>query len=98
MATPRSFPYIAFAPSVYGNVGIVAGTVGLAVGPTIPRGCASLDGNLGGPTSQRPSPQDPDNIGRNAPSIGEPYFDTTIAAVVVWDGRDWRSPFTGAIA
>lgn len=44
------------------------------------------------------TPQRPDGsvqgVGLN---INEHYYDTTISALIVWDGRNWRLPSTGAV-
>ncbi len=47
-----------------------------------------------GPTASRPAPN-----ATTAPytaALGTRYFDTTIAALIVFDGLTWRDPATGA--
>lgn len=39
-----------------------------------------------GTTAQRPA----------APAVGLQYHDTTVAAIVKWDGKAWRNVLTGA--
>lgn len=41
-----------------------------------------------GPTSQRPPSQ----------SAGSTYIDTTLSKVIIFDGKTWRDPVTGATA
>lgn len=45
-----------------------------------------------GPTSARPS----GTLPPNAPGKGQLFIDTTLNAVIVWDGATWRDPLTGA--
>jgi len=47
-------------------------------------------GNSSGSTAQRPT-------GSGALFPGWIHIDTTLSAVVVWDGSNWRAPLTGAI-
>jgi hypothetical protein len=51
-----------------------------------------IDCGLSGPTSSRPS----STVGPNALFVGFEYVDSTIGAVVRWDGANWRSVLTGA--
>jgi hypothetical protein len=44
-----------------------------------------------GPTAQRPDPS------QNVLVAGMAYIDTSLTQVVIWDGLNWRNPFTGAI-
>jgi hypothetical protein len=60
-----------------------------------PAGYAAV--GIGGPTANRPKASDPGVTGSGV-TVGAPYLDTTISAVVVWDGAAWRNPFTGATA
>src|SRR5277367_3628500 len=50
-----------------------------------------------GPTSGRPTIS-LSNGNYFAASRGFSYLDTTISAIVVWDGATWRNPITGASA
>lgn len=44
-----------------------------------------------GTTANRPDPYSNNLKG------GMPYIDTSLAAVIIWDGLNWRSPLTGSI-
>ncbi len=50
---------------------------------------------LSGTTAQRPS-TNPNVNPPYAASAGLHYVDTTLNAVIVFDGQTWRSPITGA--
>ena len=81
----RTYPCIAIAGSPQG---IVVGTVALAAGVNgTPIGFASC--GLGGTTANRPKIGDGDIP--NGPRAGEHYLDTSLNAVVVWDGQNWRN-------
>lgn len=46
---------------------------------------------LSGATANRPDPS-------VVPlALGTPFVDTTLGKVVIWDGVNWRDPFSGAI-
>jgi hypothetical protein len=49
---------------------------------------------LTGPTSQRPQHGDPDYPVGFGPGLE--YYDTTISAIINWDGTTWRNAITGA--
>jgi hypothetical protein len=51
-----------------------------------------IDCGLSGPTSSRPSSA----VGPNALFVGLEYIDTTIGAVIRFDGASWRNVITGA--
>jgi hypothetical protein len=55
--------------------------------------CANnwLDLGLSGPTSARPS----STTGPNALAPGLMFIDTSLSAVVCWDGAAWRDVLTG---
>jgi hypothetical protein len=46
-----------------------------------------------GPTTARPQHGDPDFA--NGPQIGFRYYDTTLSAMIIWDGATWRNEVTG---
>lgn len=46
-----------------------------------------------GTTAQRPD----GNLSNVALSVNDHYYDTTLGTLIVWDGRNWRLPSTGAI-
>jgi hypothetical protein len=57
-----------------------------------------------GATTQRPDGRGPNSAGAAAGvafpqsmRIGTGYFDTTLTALCLWDGQNWRNPSTGAL-
>jgi hypothetical protein len=51
-----------------------------------------VDCSLSGPTGSRPSSA----VGVPALFVGLEFIDTTIGAVIRWDGASWRNVITGA--
>jgi hypothetical protein len=57
-----------------------------------------------GATTQRPDGRGSNSIGgaSGIPAsqimrIGTPFYDTTLSAICLWDGKNWRNPSTGAL-
>ena len=91
MSNPQTFLNI-----VNAQAGVVApgGAPNISTGQnSAPLGYATC--GIGGPTTSRPKVGDP---GVGALTIGTHFLDTTISAVVCWDGVNWRNPFSGALA
>lgn len=53
-----------------------------------------IDAGQSGPTSARPATA----VGPNPIFVGCLYIDTTLNAVIRWDGANWRNIITGASA
>jgi hypothetical protein len=56
-----------------------------------------------GVTTQRPGPDGRSPGNANPPvsaqlmPVGTRYYDSTLSALCLWDGKNWRNPSTGAL-